>query len=120
MLTCPRCQQPVDSQAIACPYCKNPLKAFGHPGIPLYQATGQDEYLCQTCLYDDDDTCNFPQRPHARECTLYVNRSQQYSTPEVYRPSASSLAKSWVRQHSTWLMLAGLLIISLVIALSQR
>jgi hypothetical protein len=59
MPECPRCYQRVDSQAVACPYCKFDLKAFGHPGIPLHRAS-QDSYLCTTCLYHQDDTCNFP------------------------------------------------------------
>jgi hypothetical protein len=72
MITCPRCQHKVDSQALRCPYCANILKAYGHPGMTLHQAvTG--EFLCQTCLYHGDDSCNFPQRPYATSCTLYKN-----------------------------------------------
>lgn len=37
-MNCPKCDRIVDPQAIKCPYCNNPLKGFGHPGIPLYQA----------------------------------------------------------------------------------
>lgn len=115
MLTCPRCQQQIDSQAIACPYCRNPLKAFGHPGIPLHQSLA-DEYLCQTCVYHHDDTCNFPQRPHAKQCTLYLDHNQP-DPPPPYRPSFSSMIKSWLRRNTTLLVLAGLVVISILIAL---
>lgn len=80
MINCPRCDQPVDDRAIACPHCKITLKAFGHPGIPLNRATG-NEYLCTTCLYHADDTCNFPQRPHAQECTLYRDINETLDPP---------------------------------------
>ena len=70
MPTCPKCKQPVDSQAIACPKCNNPLKAFGHPGMPLYQSDGNTS-LCDRCIYDRDDSCNFPKRPYAKTCTLF-------------------------------------------------
>lgn len=70
MPSCTRCNQTVDSQAVICPHCKNTLKAFGHPGIPLYQAE-KDNYLCDRCTYHEDDSCNYPQRPHAKTCTLF-------------------------------------------------
>ena len=54
---CPRCNQLIDSQAVTCPHCKNQLKAFGHPGIPLHQAEA-NTYLCDRCIYHQDDSCN--------------------------------------------------------------
>jgi len=75
MPDCPRCHQPVDARAIACAHCKTPLKAFGHPGIPLYRSQ-PEEFLCTTCIYHEDDTCNYPQRPFAKECTLYHDRAE--------------------------------------------
>ncbi|MEA5513598.1 zinc ribbon domain-containing protein, partial [Nodularia sp. UHCC 0506] len=71
-ISCPTCHQLVDNQAITCPYCRTTLKAYGHPGIPLHRATGK-EFLCDSCTYHADDTCNFPQRPYAKDCTLYEN-----------------------------------------------
>ncbi|HAC65811.1 MAG TPA: zinc ribbon domain-containing protein, partial [Cyanothece sp. UBA12306] len=62
MSICPHCSQRIDSQAIYCTYCHKPLKAYGHPGIPLYQASDA-EFLCDRCLYHEDDTCTYPQRP---------------------------------------------------------
>jgi Double zinc ribbon len=113
MPTCPRCKQLVDAQAIACPTCRTTLKAYGHPGIPLYRATGE-EYLCATCIYHADDTCNYPQRPHAQECTLYQNpQMQQQARP---KPSQFSLAL-WVKRNAGWLILAGLAVIIVVNAL---
>lgn len=70
MPDCPHCQQPIDARAVACPHCRATLKAFGHPGIPLHQASG-DGYLCDRCQYHADDSCTFPQRPQAKTCTLF-------------------------------------------------
>lgn len=111
---CPNCRQAVSDQAIACPHCKSLLKAHGHPGIPLHRAPGEVS-LCQTCLYHADDTCTFPQRPHARECTLYRNQ------PEVLKPTYSSspnrLGRNWLRRSNAWLFLLGLMAIALLLAL---
>lgn len=116
MPTCPRCRQAVDSQAIACPHCRTALKAHGHPGIPLYRAEGT-AYLCETCTYHEDDTCNFPQRPYARECTMYHDHLQPIvSTP----PRSAKWKRPALRGSEGWLILAGLLIVSLLIALSNR
>ena len=118
MPNCPRCHQSVDAQAVTCPYCRTHLKAYGHPGIPLHRATGK-EYLCGSCTYHADDTCNFPQRPYAKECTLYqdVFKSQ---FEENQRHNTSSFAysvRSWVKRHQVWLILLGLLIVSFLIVL---
>jgi len=113
MPDCPRCHQPIDAQAIACPYCRTSLKAFGHPGIPLHRAEGE-AVLCATCQYDADDTCNFPQRPDARECTLYVDRNQPIVIP-AYRPRFS--LGNWVQRNAAWLVVIALVVISLIIAL---
>jgi len=118
MPNCPRCHQSVDAQAISCPYCRMPLKAYGHPGIPLHRATGE-EYLCQSCTYHADDTCTFPQRPYAKECTLYqdISKSQLEANQ---RRDANSLAiaiKNWIRRNQFWLLLLSLLLISFLIAL---
>ena len=84
MPTCPKCKQPVDSQAIACPKCNNQLKAFGHPGMPLYQSE-DDTSLCDRCTYDRDDSCNFPQRPHAKSCTLFHDATTPLVSEAVVR-----------------------------------
>lgn len=118
MSTCPHCHQAVDSQAIACPHCRTALKAHGHPGIPLYRAEGQT-YLCDTCTYHEDDTCNFPQRPYAKECTLYHDRLQPIATVKARTTRRYTKLPS-VRGNEGWLVLAGLLIVSLLIALSKR
>lgn len=113
MSECSRCHQSVDEQAIACPHCGTPLKAFGHPGIPLYRATGET-YLCQSCTYDADDTCNFPQRPHARECTLYHDRAQPLVVP-VYKPRFS--LSGWLRRNALWLIVVAIVVIGVAVAL---
>ena len=95
------------------------LKAYGHPGIPLHRATGT-EYLCDSCTYHEDDTCNFPQRPHAKECTLYQNIEEsklQYQQLR-YTNSLGATVRSWVKRNQALLLLLGLLLICLLIAFS--
>lgn len=117
MAECPRCHQRVDSQAVACPYCKFDLKAFGHPGIPLHRAR-EDSYLCDSCLYHLDDTCNFPQRPFAKDCTLYQNQDEPVvPTAPVSHPSWGITLLRWCRQHVAGLVLGGLLLVSLLLSL---
>ncbi|PSB16419.1 zinc ribbon domain-containing protein [Phormidesmis priestleyi ULC007] len=115
MPECPRCHQSVDAQAIVCPHCRTTLKAHGHPGIPLYRATGI-EPLCKTCIYDADDSCTYPKRPDARECTLYSDRLPVSVSP-LNKSSSRFLTKGWFRQNSVWLVLVGLVILSLWLAL---
>lgn len=116
MPVCPRCQQFVEAQVLTCPTCRLALKAHGHPGMDLFRAEGED-YLCLTCAYHEDDTCNFPQRPYARECTLYKNPAQAASI--AYKPSRQFALKAWLRRNSTWLIVVGLILISLLIALGR-
>lgn len=118
MPNCPRCHQSINAQAVTCPYCRTPLKAYGHPGIPLHRATGEAP-LCESCIYHVDDSCNFPQRPHARECTLYQDIEQnqlnitQHNSARGFLPSITS----WVKRNQIWLLLLGLLLVSFLIAL---
>lgn len=118
MSKCPRCDQLIDSQAIACPHCKYELKAFGHPGIPLHRAA-EDVSLCSSCLYHEDDTCNFPQRPYAKECTLYHDRSQPLVPPTPLKTSGSFSGgmSRWLQQNKIWLILLSLLAVSLLLSL---
>lgn len=119
MPECPRCHQPVESKAVTCPYCHLALKAYGHPGIPLYRAAGE-AYLCDTCTYHEDDTCNFPQRPYAKECTLYQDRSKSevaLNSGTKYQSSRLDQMKNWVRRNVGWLVLVGLVVVSLLLSL---
>jgi C4-type Zn-finger protein len=118
MPTCPRCRQFVEAQAVTCPTCQLTLKAHGHPGIPLHRSTGE-EYLCETCLYHQDDTCNFPQRPFAKECTLYYNPVEQSAKQQMYRPNPQSTIGLWIRRNTGLIALVGLIVVSLIIALRQ-
>ncbi len=118
MPDCPRCHQVVDAQAIVCPYCRTTLKAHGHPGIPLYRATGT-EPLCKTCIYDADDSCTYPKRPDARECTLYSDRVVPIANRSV-KYGDSFLSKAWLRQNLVWVILIGLVLLSLWLALTKR
>lgn len=120
-ISCPRCQQLVDSQALSCPYCRTTLKAYGHPGIPLHRATG-NQYLCDSCTYHADDTCNFPQRPYAKDCTLYENFEQSKLKLEQQSNNNSfgTTVKSWVNRNQALLLLLSLLFICLLIAMSMN
>jgi hypothetical protein len=119
MATCPRCHQLIDSQAVRCPNCFTILKAYGHPGIGLHQATGET-FLCDSCRYHEDDSCTFPQRPYAKTCTLYRDRSEPVIAEfksSLYPSSAWGRIKTWCRRNRGWLLLFGLIIVSIVIAL---
>lgn len=111
MPSCPYCHQAVEDQAIACPHCHCQLKAHGHPGIPLHRATDQ-AYLCQTCRYEADDTCTFPQRPYARTCTLYRDQAAAPSNSNPYAPYPLWRRRLWV-----WVALVALFALALVLAL---
>jgi hypothetical protein len=119
MTSCPRCHQPIDTQALQCPYCRTPLKAYGHPGIPLYQSIGQD-FLCDRCIYHEDDSCNYPQRPYAKTCTLFHDKSKplvEETKSFRDRPGLSiSSLTTWCRRNQGLLLLIVLIIISVAIA----
>lgn len=118
--TCPRCQQTVNSQAITCPFCRTQLKAYGHPGIPLHRAEG-DDYLCDTCTYHIDDTCNYSKRPHAKECTLYQNEEERKLEleQENQKSSLNSSINLWIKRNQSLLLIFGLLIICFLLVISR-
>lgn len=116
---CPRCKQPIDSQAITCPFCRTQLKAYGHPGIPLHRAKN-DEYLCDSCVYHADDTCNFPKRPYAKECTIYEN-IQAHELELKQQKEANSLnakLKFWLKRNQFFVLLLCLLLICFIFVLA--
>lgn len=110
MPVCPRCDRTVPETALSCPYCTLTFKAHGHPGMTLYRAEGEAP-LCATCVYDADDSCNFPKRPDATSCTLYqdLRAASEPAPQEMYRIP-------WWRKHRLWIALAGLIAISLLAA----
>ncbi|HHP7231808.1 MAG TPA: zinc ribbon domain-containing protein [Xenococcaceae cyanobacterium] len=120
MSQCPRCQQQIDPQAIKCPYCNNPLKAFGHPGIPLYQAK-PDEFLCDRCIYHADDSCNYPQRPYAKSCTLFrdVTATLAEENTPIYTPSFKNRIIGWCRSNKFLLGILFLLGLSIVLTITN-
>ena len=109
MAACPQCSSPLPPQAVQCPRCKIELKAHGHPGIDLHRATGA-EPLCATCLYDADDSCTYPKRPKAMDCTLYrsVDEQPELKPNEIYQIP-------WQRKHATRIALFILIVFSLII-----
>ncbi len=120
MSDCPRCHRPVQPRAIACPYCKTPLKAYGHPGIPLHRASG-DAVLCDRCTYHDDDTCTFPQRPDAKECTLFHDLDQPLTGVVAPRGDRKNQTLTpWLRQNAVWLCLIALLVLSFLLVTATR
>lgn len=119
MVDCPTCHQAIEAQAVICPHCRTPLKAYGHPGIPLHRAQGQ-EFLCQSCTYHTDDTCTFPKRPYARDCTLYHDQTQPLTGAVVPALSWQRQLSLWMQRHTAILALMGLLLISFLIALARR
>ena len=117
MTKCPRCNHPVKLEALECPYCKNPLKAFGHPGIPVYQAP-DDSFLCDRCIYHEDDSCNYPQRPYAKSCTMFHDKEKPLVEEPVNSPSRGfiSAIKFWIRRHRGLLIILIIIIISFLLA----
>ena len=109
MPTCPRCNKSVPATAIDCPHCKLTLKAHGHPGMTLYRA--KDEPLCATCIYDADDSCNFPKRPDAMTCTLYQEIGATKSDQEIYRAPP----RPWWQENTVWIALGVLIVVSILI-----
>lgn len=85
----------------------------------MHRATG-DTTLCESCTYHADDTCTFPQRPYAKECTLYNDVNQpQLEGSQIYTPRRSILRSLslWYQQNPTVLGLLGLVVVSFLIAL---
>jgi hypothetical protein len=115
MLSCPRCQAAIEPTTIQCPNCRLELKAHGHPGITLHRAEGETA-LCATCVYEADDSCNFPQRPHAQTCTLYrsIHRDPAEALPP---PSMGEKVSFWMRHHRGLIALIGLVLLSLLLVL---
>jgi hypothetical protein len=116
--TCPRCHQPINPQSVTCPHCRVELKAYGHPGIPLHRAT-EGKYLCDTCTYNEDDSCTYPQRPHAKECILYqnINERQLELQQQKQASSLGTIVQQWVQRNQALLLLLALLFVSFLIVL---
>lgn len=120
MPSCQKCKQPVDAQAVNCPHCNNLLKAYGHPGIPLYQSEDNTS-LCDRCTYHIDDSCNFPKRPHAKSCTLF----RDVATPLVEEIDIPASQLGWrgiknrLYRYRGLIAIALLILVSIIFALSS-
>lgn len=121
MVSCPRCKKPVDSQAIKCPNCDNALKAFGHPGMPLYQSE-DDSSLCDRCTYHQDDSCNFPKRPYARSCTLFHDATIPLVSESISPVSTQGWTgvKNWLYRNRGIIAIALLILASVLIAIASQ
>ncbi len=75
--------------------------------------------LCESCTYQADDTCTFPQRPHAKECTLYDDISQpKFNTDQLYTPRRNILqsVRFWCQRNPGLLGLLVLVAVSFLLA----
>lgn len=70
-----------------------------------------------SCVYHEDDTCTFPKRPYAMDCTLYRDRL----TPKVAKSGYASnfRLKTWISQNLVWIVLVGLIVVSFLVAILQ-
>jgi hypothetical protein len=107
MPSCYRCQAPVQSTDVSCRRCGAELKAFGHAGIPVHRSV-DGQSLCLSCVYHVDDSCDYPKRPNALDCTLY--RSVDYQAEPVKRPGARSPQSMPV---TLWVIVGGVLLLAL-------
>ncbi|MEM6255416.1 MAG: zinc ribbon domain-containing protein [Cyanobacteria bacterium P01_D01_bin.156] len=111
MATCPKCHQPVTTNAVACPSCGLELKAHGHPGIDLHRAEGS-AFLCNSCTYHQDDSCTFPKRPKAVTCTLY----QDVALANEPRLKAADIyTLPWWRKYLSWIFLGITILVSILL-----
>lgn len=116
MANCPRCQQRFKGAVTTCPRCGVEVTAYGHPGIPLHRARAE-AYLCETCVYELDDSCSFPQRPEATSCTLYRD-SRKPVTPRKPKQRHRGLGLSFEGRSQLWL-LAIVCIIGIAVLLAR-
>ena len=120
MSNCPKCDRLVEIQAVKCPYCGNPLKGFGHPGIPLYQAESGTS-LCDRCYYHQDDSCNYPQRPLASSCTMFHDADTPLVSDDSPVNNSGGVVglKLWCDRNRGLLFVFGLLVLSVVLVLAR-
>lgn len=86
--------------------------------MPLYRAEGNDP-LCLTCTYHLDNTCTYPKRPTAMECTLYSDSRKPAGVVPPNSLQAGMFSKSWFKRNLAWLTLLGLVVLSLLIVLTR-
>ncbi|KKJ00649.1 hypothetical protein [Prochlorothrix hollandica] len=117
---CPQCQRSISSDVPTCPHCGVTLVAYGHPGLVI-QRSRDGTPLCDTCVYHRDDSCTFPHRPTAQDCTLY----RDVSSPEPDLPprsrrvhlSTGQRLSRWAQNHRGAVILVALVLGALLLQL---
>lgn len=111
MAVCPQCDRTISDTVLNCPHCNTQLKAHGHPGMTLHRAKGKT-YLCDTCAYEADNSCNFPKRPTATTCTLYQDIGSAAVEPT---PQQIYSVPWWRKINQVWLLAAAVLFICILV-----
>ncbi len=87
--------------------------------MTLHRAKG-DEYLCNTCTYHIDDSCTYPKRPYAKDCTLYQNfeESQAQKYQQHQKSDLNNSLQNWIRHNQTLVLFAALFLVCVLITIS--
>ncbi len=87
--------------------------------MPLYRTT-DGTVLCDRCVYDEDNTCNFPQRPHAQSCTMFRDRTLSLREIEVKVNRRGGLGgiQNWIQRYRGAIALTIIIAVALLLALS--
>ncbi|MGL5077193.1 MAG: zinc ribbon domain-containing protein, partial [Waterburya sp.] len=74
---------------------------------------------CDRCIYDQDDSCNFPQRPYAKSCTLFHDAAKPLIPDQVTPTSQMGWAgiKNWFYRYRALIAIAILIVLSVFLAL---
>jgi hypothetical protein len=76
--------------------------------------------LCECCLYHRDNSCTYPQRPHAKSCILFHDIERPLTVEKAdYKPQWQAFRGIRMRcyYHRRWAIVAVLIGISIAITL---
>jgi hypothetical protein len=105
----------VTPETVTCPSCGLVLKAYGHPGLHIYRSQ-PGTFLCETCAYHADDTCDIVKRPFVQDCTLYQDIHESPVPEEPARPATPALNARiyfWLEQNPVFILL--IIVLAIVI-----